>query len=77
MHLLNGCSTRVQVDHSHLSCGPSRTLTDIGHTEAETVSAAQRIVLLEVVESGFTQITVGSHHVHLMSNRCDVRHSGD
>lgn len=66
MHLLHG--PRVQVDHAHLSGGPARTLTDIGDTEAEAVSAAERVVLLEVVEPGFTQITVGSHHVHLMSN---------
>lgn len=57
------------MDHSHLGGGPGRTLTDVGHAEAETVGAAERVVLLEVVESRFTQVTVGPHHVHLRSNR--------
>lgn len=54
---------------TNLSCGPGGALADIRHTEAETVGAAQRITVLEVVEARSTQITVGSHHVHLWRNR--------
>lgn len=57
------------MDHAHLSGGPGRTLADVGHTEAEAVGAAQRVALPEVVEARFTQVAVGSHHVHLMSSR--------
>lgn len=75
MHLLlKGWSTGAQVDHAHLGCGPSRALTHIGHAEAETVGAAQRIVLLEVVEPRFAQIAVGPHHVHLWSNGSPDEH---
>lgn len=54
---------------TNLSCGPGGALTDIRHTEAETVGAAQRITVLEVVETRLTQFTVGSHYVHLWRNR--------
>lgn len=49
----------------YLSWGPSGTLTDIWHTKAETVSATEWIIFLQVVETWFTQITVGSHYVLL------------
>lgn len=50
---------------SYLSSGPRRALTHIGHTEAETVGAAKWMTALQVVETRFTQITVGSHYVRL------------
>lgn len=49
----------------YLSWGPSGTLTNVWHTKAETVSATEWIIFLQVVETWFTQITVGSHYVLL------------
>lgn len=57
----------------YLSCGPGGALADIGHTEAETVGAAEQVTLLQVVETWFTQITVSSHHIYLR-RREQVRH---
>lgn len=57
----------------YLSCRPGGALTDVGYTEAKTVGAAERIFLLQVVETWFTQITVSSHHVHLRKEE-QVRH---
>ena len=49
----------------YLYCSPTGALTDVGHTEAEAVGAAERMSGLQVVETWFTQITVCSHHIHL------------
>lgn len=49
----------------YLSRGPGGALADIRNTEAETVCAAEWMILLQVVETRLTQITVSSHHVHL------------
>lgn len=49
----------------YLSRGPVGTLTNIGHTKAETFGATERIVVLKVIEPRFAQVTVSSHHIHL------------
>lgn len=67
------CVTCVLEHDCYLSCGPSRAFTDVGNAEAETVGATEWIILLQVVETRFTQITVGSHHIHLRRNG-QVRH---
>lgn len=58
----------------YLRDGPIRTLTDIRNTKAETVGAAQRVLLLQVVKARFALITANPHHVHLRSNRRSQGH---
>lgn len=51
----------------YLSCQPIRALADVGHPETKTVGASEGISGQQVVEAGFTHVTVSSHHVDLVT----------